>query len=94
MSVLKYMLLTFQHSHEAFHLVRAPACCPEGGRSCVLHRSGWRPDMLSLLGHKGLGLEAQDLQVLDVRTGGDLRPNFTDRKLRPKNECDLPMGPQ
>lgn len=23
LSVLKYMLLTFQHSHEAFHLVRA-----------------------------------------------------------------------
>ena len=50
--------------------------------------------MLSLLGLKGLGLEAQDLQVLDVRTGGDLRPNFTDRKLRPKNGCDLPMGPE
>lgn len=49
--------------------------------------------MLSLLGLKGLGLEAQDLQVLDVRTG-DLRPNFTDRKLRPKNGCDLPMGPE
>ena len=31
LSVLKYMLLTFQHSHEAFHLVRAPACCPEDG---------------------------------------------------------------
>lgn len=24
--VLKYMLLTFQHSHEAFHLVRALPC--------------------------------------------------------------------
>ena len=31
LSVLKYMLLTFQHSHEAFHLVRAPACCSEDG---------------------------------------------------------------
>ena len=31
LSVLKYMLLTFQHSHEAFHLVRTPACCSEDG---------------------------------------------------------------
>uniref|UniRef100_G1TVQ1 Ubiquitin carboxyl-terminal hydrolase n=1 Tax=Oryctolagus cuniculus TaxID=9986 RepID=G1TVQ1_RABIT len=29
LSVLKYMLLTFQHSHEAFHLVRTPACVAE-----------------------------------------------------------------
>lgn len=35
MSVLKYMLLTFQHSHEAFHLVRAPACRPEDRGPCV-----------------------------------------------------------
>lgn len=59
MSVLKYMLLTFQHSHEAFHLVRAHPCC-------VPHWSGWKPDKLSLV--KGSGLEAQAFEALDVRT--------------------------
>lgn len=49
LSVLKYMLLTFQHSHEAFHLVRAPACCSEDVQPCFPHWSGWRPGMLSML---------------------------------------------
>uniref|UniRef100_A0A8I4A144 Ubiquitin carboxyl-terminal hydrolase n=1 Tax=Callithrix jacchus TaxID=9483 RepID=A0A8I4A144_CALJA len=37
------MLLTFQHSHEAFHLVRAPVCCPwalEGGHMAEAKQLG------------------------------------------------------
>lgn len=48
--------------------------------------------MLFLLGVKGLGLEGQAFEVLDVRTAGYLGPRFTDRKLRPENLYGLTMG--
>lgn len=91
MSVLKYMLLTFQHSHEAFHLVRA---------LCAALKRGGLPSPTCLAGVRtcclywGWGFEAQDLEVLDVRTGGDLKLHFTDRRLRPEDGYGFPIGPQ
>lgn len=39
-----------------------------------------------------LGFQGSELEVLNVRTGGDLGPHFTDRKLRPERVCDLPRA--
>lgn len=49
--------------------------------------------MLSLLGVKGSVLEDQAFKALNVRTGGYLRLQLTDRKLRPENLYGLPVGP-
>lgn len=49
--------------------------------------------MLSLLVLNGSVLEDQAFEALDVRTGGYLRPQLTDRKLRPENLYGFPVGP-
>lgn len=67
------MLLTFQHSHEAFHLVRAlRAGLRMGGPSFPNGLGGEQTCCL----YWGWGFEAQDLKIQDIRTGGDLRLYF------------------